>query len=215
MDDLRKNGSGIYDETAYKAIQNVSKNRSGGGTTMNGNFAEKDIVEVETANGIKQYLLLACHDTYATALMLNDAKPRENGFEVKSRALMHTDTGKLSYVFYDKIIEYIKTVTDAEFAEIKQAIADTLRITDLFSERTAGSVAEIREVEMCLSEADKEELEKIMRAAVQAVIPAEAYEKTDFEREAAETKIVELRAERNVYRELYMNLLQNLKGEKS
>lgn len=25
MDDLRKNGSGIYDETAYKAIQNVSK----------------------------------------------------------------------------------------------------------------------------------------------------------------------------------------------
>lgn len=75
---------------------------------MNGNFAEKDIVEVETANGIKQYLLLACHDTYATALMLNDTKPRENGFEVKSRALMHTDTGKLSYVFYDKIIEYIK-----------------------------------------------------------------------------------------------------------
>lgn len=68
---------------------------------------------------------------------------------------------------------------------------------------------------MSLSEADKEELEKIMRAAVQAVIPVEAYEKTDFERKAAETKIVELRAERNVYRELYMNLLQNLKGEKS
>ena len=31
IDDLRKNGSGYYDETAYKAIKNTMKNPTGGG----------------------------------------------------------------------------------------------------------------------------------------------------------------------------------------
>ena len=57
IDDLRKNGSGYYDETAYKAIKNTIKNPTGGGYTMNkGEFIEKDIVTVECTNGAQDFM---------------------------------------------------------------------------------------------------------------------------------------------------------------
>ena len=81
--DLRKNGSGYYDETAYKAIKNTMKNtmknptRGGGSTMNNGEFFEKDIVTVECTNGTQDFLLLKCHEDYATALLLREKKYRE------------------------------------------------------------------------------------------------------------------------------------------
>lgn len=216
MDDLRKNGSGYYDETAYKAIKNVSKNQIGGGTTMNGNFVEKDIVEVECTNAVRQFLLLACHDSYASALLLNDNEPRENAVEVTSRTVMYTDAGKLSYVYYDKVISYIKSVTDAEFTMIKQAVADTLKITEMFSEYPAGGVLQSREAAIPLSEANIEKFKEIMVEAVKTIAPiAAAPEMAEHERKAMEKKAVELQTERNVYKELYMDLLQNLKGDRA
>ena len=78
------NGSGYYDNTAYQAIMNVSKEVERMG--MRSDYQDGDIVEVTKQNGVtEEFLLLRCHEGYATAAILKERAPAENSVAVISR----------------------------------------------------------------------------------------------------------------------------------
>lgn len=210
IDDLRKNGSGYYDETAYKAIKNTMKNPTRGGSTMNkGEFLEKDIVTVECTNGAQDFLLLKCHEDYATALLLRDKKYKENNIKVIGRSVMYADAGRPAYVYYDKISGYVKTIKDQEFTDIQASIAKAMGLVINWETAPApeyvpqsGEAMVPEELDMlCKQVADCcKKLDNM-----QPEVPQENVEKL-------KTSIIRLEAERDVYKELFM-MANGAKGD--
>lgn len=115
------NGSGYYDNTAYQAIMNVSKEVERMG--MRSDYQDGDIVEVTKQNGVvEEMLLLRCHDGYATAVILKEKAPAENSSAVISRQKMYFDAGRPCYVYYDSIGQFVKTVSASELERIRRKV---------------------------------------------------------------------------------------------
>lgn len=131
--DIRYNGSGYYDETAYKAIRNTDR---GGTASMEYNKGE--IWEIETTNGTtREVFLVQCFDDYAAVLTLIDSQPNHTYMQIKSQDLRYMDCGRLGYVFYDKFVKFIRMVSDEELKEIQYRIASALDLPALETIETA------------------------------------------------------------------------------
>ena len=123
--ELLFNGSGYYDNTAYQAIMNASKEVKAMG--MRSDYQDGDIVEVMKQNGtVEEFLLLRCHEGYATAAILKERAPSENSVAVISRQKMYLDAGRPCYVFYDVIGQFVKTITESELNRIRKKIGGAL-----------------------------------------------------------------------------------------
>ena len=124
--DIRYNGSGYYDETAFKAIKNTDRGRIH--NMKKSKTVRGDIWEMETSQTgqIKEVLLVQCFKDYAAVLTLAAEKPIENGMSIKSKALMWIDCGRLVYVFYDKLIQPVRTLSDKELEEVLYRIGASL-----------------------------------------------------------------------------------------
>ena len=93
------------------------------------NYATGEIWEMEATNGItKEVVLIQCFGSYAAALTLMDNEPKQNALAVKSLSLKYADCGRLGYCFYDKLTNYIRTLSDGDIAELKRSIADALEL---------------------------------------------------------------------------------------
>lgn len=125
--ELLYNKSGIKDETAYKAITNL---RSGGSAYMNGYEINKgEIWEVEgNGYGTKLVAVLCCYEKYAATVMLQDQEPGSNAVPVRARDIMYADAGRLGWTFYDKMLDFVRTLSAEEDQELRQAIAAALEI---------------------------------------------------------------------------------------
>lgn len=123
--DIRYNGSGYYDETAFKAIKNTDR---GGIHNMKEKKVYKgEIWETETQSGqIREVLLIQCFKDYAAVLTLAAEKPTENGMSLKNKALMWVDCGRLGYVFYDKLNQLVRSLSDKELNEVLYRIGASL-----------------------------------------------------------------------------------------
>lgn len=123
--DIRYNGSGYYDETAFKAIKNTDR---GGIHNMKEKKVYKgEIWETETQSGqTREVLLIQCFKDYAAVLTLAAEKPTENGMSLKSKALMWVDCGRLGYVFYDKLNQLVRSLSDKELNEVLYRIGASL-----------------------------------------------------------------------------------------
>lgn len=117
------NQSGIKDETAYKAIMRTGR----GNENMNGYEINKgEIWEVESGAGTKLVVVLNCYDKYAATVMLQEYEPGSNAVSVRARDIMYADAGRLGYVFYDKMVDYVRTLSEEEDRELRQAIGAAL-----------------------------------------------------------------------------------------
>lgn len=125
--DIRYNGAGYYDETAYKAMKNMER---GGTSKMDNKTAYTgEIWEMETLNGqTREVLLVQCFNNYATILTLTDTEPEENGLAIRSRSMKWTDCGKLGYVFYNRLTNMVRSMTDEELEEVRDSIGEVLQI---------------------------------------------------------------------------------------
>lgn len=193
--DIRYNGSGYYDETAYKAIRNIDR---GGTASMEYNKGE--IWEIETANGTtREVFLVQCFDDYAAVLTLIDSQPNHTYMQIKSQDLRYIDCGRLGYVFYDKFVKFIRMVSDEELKEVQYHIASALDLPAPEATETAES------------------------APAPVVAEGEADTATQLEDDAPKSKCelqqllmdsaLELQGmtrERDVYKELYNQLLGKL-----
>lgn len=128
--ELLYNQSGIKDETAYKAITNL---RSGGGSAyMNGYEINKgEIWEVEgNGYGTKLVVVLCCQEKYAATVMLQDQEPGSNAVPVRARDIMYADAGRLGWTFYDKMLDFVRTLSEDESYELRRRIAEALELPD-------------------------------------------------------------------------------------
>lgn len=125
--ELLYNKSGIKDVTAYKAIL-----RSGGGTTNMNNYEinKGEIWEVDNNGSTRLVVVLACFERYAATVMLQDTEPGSNAVAIKARDIMHADAGRLGYVFYDKMVDFVRALSEEEDYELRRAIAEALVLPD-------------------------------------------------------------------------------------
>lgn len=125
--ELLYNKSGIKDVTAYKAIL-----RSGGGTTNMNNYEinKGGIWEVDNNGSTRLVVVLACFERYAATVMLQDTEPGSNAVAIKARGIMHADAGRLGYVFYDKMVDFVRALSEEEDYELRRAIAEALVLPD-------------------------------------------------------------------------------------
>lgn len=136
--DLLYNQSGIKDITAYKAISNLRKR---GTENMNGYEINKgEVWEVQSGVGTKVVVVLACFDRYAAAIMLQEQEPTSNAVPVRVRDIMYADAGRLGYVFYDKMIDFVRTLSADEEIELRQAISAALELGEINQEQAARAV---------------------------------------------------------------------------
>lgn len=191
--DIRYNGSGYYDETAYKAIRNTDR---GGTASMEYNKGE--IWEIETANGTtREVFLVQCFDDYAAVLTLIDSQPNHTYMQIKSQDLRYIDCGRLGYVFYDKFVKFIRMVSDEELKEVQYRIASALDLPALEMSDTAEPAPAPVAAEMATATQPQDD-DPESKFELQQLLMDSALELQGMTRE------------RDVYKELYNQLLGKL-----
>lgn len=115
--DLKRNASGYYDETPYKAIT-----------------APPLPGEVWTHKMHSDYVLILNSNEKFSVVLKMDDKSRDGKIPVKTRAqkaclVMYTDPMKVSYLFNDLLEAYKWTLADVDFAEIRKKVAKAMGLT--------------------------------------------------------------------------------------
>lgn len=140
-------------------------------------YRDGNIVTVKQNNGAEcEMVILKCHRDYATATMLRDNMPYENGFTlVLNGENAYIDAGRTGYVFYDRISSVEGFLPLETLDEIREKIA----------EATGLRIDVIKKTE-----------ENKPEAASMSV-----GEELEFRR--IKEELIAVRTERNIYKELY------------
>lgn len=222
--ELLYNQSGIKDETAYKAITNL---RSGGGSAyMSGYKINKgEIWEVEgNGYGTKLVVVLCCYEKYAATVMLQDQEPGSNAVPVRARDIMYADAGRLGWTFYDKMVDFVRTLSAEEDRELRQAIGEALDLEVNKASAATTAVAleardkardaaqqyenEVAELTLRL-EAARAEADVLRRKLEEA--PKQGYVEL-VEEHSLREDLAAARQEAQIYKDLYERLLDKALG---
>ena len=110
--DLKRNASGYYDETCYKAIT-----------------APPKAGEIWVSqDGRKTWLILQNHGTVCSTLLMG-TEEKENSIKVMARVPMYTEPAMVGYTFTDYVSTFVKTVPAENMAEVRKAVGEALGIT--------------------------------------------------------------------------------------
>ena len=118
--DLKRNGSGCLDLTAYEAIKKVD-------ATPEPEERTKHAGELWSLKNGKTVLILAPFDDHSLALALLDVptnKPHE--VAISYNGIRWTSTSMIQYVFDDYLQSFRKKVTSSEMAEVRELVAKSL-----------------------------------------------------------------------------------------
>ena len=109
---IKRNASGYYDETPYKAV-----------------FRGAQPGEIWKTSLGKEYLVIAAHNSnmYTVLCLFDQYKP--DTMEVTSRQLMYTNPAMIQYLFGTNFTEFVKELSEDEFDKIVEAVSDELCIT--------------------------------------------------------------------------------------
>ncbi len=116
--DLRKNGSGAYDPTAYRAIKNVMQEEK------RVNFYKGDIIEVEMGEGYAEMAVLQTHEQYATVLRLCENKKLP--LAINCKGLKYADPGMIQYIYNSRVTTLIRSMTGEEYKQMMDAVINDL-----------------------------------------------------------------------------------------
>ena len=190
---LKKNGSGYADPTAYEAIRAVEK---GEGKMVE--FYKGDIVEIELKNGsLKEAIVLQVHEKYSNILAITE--DARMPYKVTCRGEKYVDPGMVQYVFHDRVVNFVRSMTDSEYGAIMDAVIDAL-----------GHVPKQLPEESTATEPEQES--KLILEHKQQP-PARFVRDGDVmvtETEYLKKKLVQAQVERNVYKELYEKLIGSM-----
>lgn len=107
---MSKNGSGIKDETAYKAFCGMAK--------------PGDIWEA--GNGRERVLILKNQGSYCNCLTVLDKDMHDQCIEINSAGTMYTNPGMVKYLFFDRLGAFVQRLPATEFDKVLQAVEDAL-----------------------------------------------------------------------------------------
>lgn len=123
--DMKRNGSGYYDETAVKTGLFTSGPQAG---------------EIwETTEG-KEYLILKNQGGFCNTLALRDNTTHSDNMEVISREKRWVNPGMVGYIINRGFAQYIKTLPEEKFLDIMQAVGDRLGVTIRVSQAEADTL---------------------------------------------------------------------------
>ena len=112
------NSEGYADPTAYNAIRNTSNPNPG------------ELWTIELSNGEqRQCVVLSAGINTAVTLVLSEEKRDTCDIELNCRGMMYADSNMLQYTWYNRFVSYIRTLNAAELENVKETVADTLRIS--------------------------------------------------------------------------------------
>lgn len=113
----------------------------------------------------KYVVTLGIFDDYAATIMLQEREPKENAVPMRViGGIMYADAGRLGYVYHDKLMDYVRAITDEERAMLYIAIADALGVAEPLSAELVDKSVEL--------EAALEEIGSL-RAELQMAITAQ------------------------------------------
>ena len=87
------------------------------------------IWEVDNNGSTRVVVILACFERYAATVMLQEQEPGSNAVAVRVRDIMYADAGRLGYVFYDKMVDFVRALSEEDY-ELRRAIAEALVLPD-------------------------------------------------------------------------------------
>lgn len=112
--DIKRNGSGYYDETPIKAGIFTSGPQAG---------------EIwETTEG-KEMLVLKNQGNYCNTLCLQTANTHPDQIEIISREKRFANPGKVGYIVNRGFAQYVKSLPKAQYLGIMQAVGDKLGVS--------------------------------------------------------------------------------------
>ena len=107
---MSRNGSGIKDETAYKAFCGMAKPG-----------------DIWTArDGHEKVLILKKQGTYCNCLTVLDNDVHDQCIEINSAGTMYTNPGMVKYLFFDRLGAFVQRLPATEFDKVLQTVEDTL-----------------------------------------------------------------------------------------
>lgn len=109
---IKRNASGYYDETPYKAV-----------------FRGAQPGEIWKTSLGKEYLVIAAHNSnmYTVLGLCDQYKP--DSMEITSRQVMYTNPAMLQYAFGNTLSDFVKELPEDEFEKVVEAVSDALCIT--------------------------------------------------------------------------------------
>ncbi len=114
---LNRNGSGYYDETAYKAFMGMAK--------------AGDIWT--TFDGREEVLILKNQGTLCNCLSLTDKagdarciEISRYDFNVYDGGTAYTNPSMVKYLFHSRLGKFVQRIPDAEFERVMEAVEDAL-----------------------------------------------------------------------------------------
>lgn len=201
MDDLRKNGSGYYDKTAFQAMKNYEKEK------REMKCKRGEIWEVATMKGFKTSLVIQTYegDGYATIIQLvEESGDTEGRIEVCAPGLMYGSVGRMQYRYEEDFQRYIRTMTEEEMEKVLKKIRETLRL------ETEEKVKEVT----CNIGGDKKEMEKAAKKAVEQIRMLRGESGQEFvggtERRKLEMELTKAEKEAEIYKGMYEKILEKV-----
>ena len=232
MDDLKRNGSGYYDPTAYKAIR---KFQNGGGTME---VYRGDIFYIEDnyrTEGLEQRpgrpaLVVSnntgnYHSDIVSIVWLTTAekKPLPTHCKILSRTPSTAICEQVVTISQNRLGEYIRTATEAEMKEIDRCLMIALGLTEkayVIKNPDASSLELIDDLKMKLEGAEREldEKKKMLNEVQIQLVDANdhikflAEQNEEVNHSITERTVIELTVERDLYKAQYEKMLERLIG---
>ena len=197
MGELRRNGSGYYDPTAYKALKNIEREE------QEMEIRKGEVWQVEIGNSVRTVVVLAVHGSYSTVLTFSDEQRERRTVQLNAQGMKYTEPGMVSYKFHDAFDKFIRLTTDEEFADIIKQVSEALGL-DIYETVpfAIGESKEIQRLQVALEDASAKiiELEKdnVQLAA------------TIYENEKTDSNITVLKTERDLYKSQFESLLERV-----
>lgn len=202
MDELRRNGSGYYDPTAFKALKKIEREEK------EVEIRKGEIWEVEIGNQFRTAVVLAVCGSYSIVLTFTDEPRERRTVQINAQGMRYTEPGMISYKFHDNFVKFIRLTKEEEFADIMNQVSDALGIeknTPL--EEIPFSDAEIKENEIKRLKAELVEVKGRNGKLVEERIHISA-ELEGLKREQSDA--VKAMIERDLYKSQYESLLERV-----
>ena len=123
---LNRNGSGYYDETAYKAFMGMAK--------------AGDICT--TMDGREEVMILKNQGTLCNCLTMTDKSNDPQCIEIISAGAKYTNPSMVKYLFNSRLGRFVQRLPADEFAKVREAVADVMG----FGEQTAKTEIDKRKI---------------------------------------------------------------------
>lgn len=191
MDDLKRNGSGYYDPTAYKAMKNLE---NGGACTMK----RGEIWEVGFGKETRLMVVVSVQEKFCNTLVLNDERICEQDIAIKATAMKFTNPAMMSYAYKDRFNRFIRMMRDDELEELLAKVSEKLALPvdtelDVFEETILAE-----------KNAEIEALKDHIKVLVE--------QNEEVHHSITERTVIELTVERDLYKAQYEKMLERLIG---